>query len=50
MEACWDGTVVHMHETKQYGQGPMLVFTRGEWEAFLGGVAGGGGGSSTFRG
>ncbi|SDH15702.1 protein of unknown function [Sinosporangium album] len=41
VEARWDGAAVHVRDTKQHGQGPMLMFTRGEWEAFLGGVAGG---------
>jgi hypothetical protein len=32
-----DGTV-GVRDTKQHGQGPVLVFTPSEWQAFLGGV------------
>ena len=27
-----------VRDSKQHGQGPVLVFTRAEWDAFLGGV------------
>ena len=29
---------VAVHDTKQNGTGPILQFTRPEWEAFIGGV------------
>lgn len=32
-----DGTV-GVRDTKQHGEGPILVFTPDEWKAFLGGV------------
>ena len=32
-----DGTI-GVRDTKQNGQGPVLVFTPSEWQAFLGGV------------
>ncbi|HEX5367570.1 MAG TPA: DUF397 domain-containing protein [Acidimicrobiales bacterium] len=32
-----DGTI-GVRDTKQGGVGPVLVFTRAEWEAFVGGV------------
>ncbi|HEX6421847.1 MAG TPA: DUF397 domain-containing protein [Acidimicrobiales bacterium] len=32
-----DGTI-GVRDTKQHGQGPVLVFTPSEWQAFLGGV------------
>lgn len=32
-----DGTI-GVRDTKQNGEGPVLVFHPGEWEAFLGGV------------
>jgi Domain of unknown function (DUF397) len=32
-----DGRVA-VRDTKQQGEGPVLVFTPSEWEAFLGGV------------
>jgi len=35
-----DGSV-GVRDSKQLGRGPVLEFLPGEWEAFLGGVAGG---------
>lgn len=35
-----DGSV-GVRDSKQHGLGPVLEFTPAEWEAFLGGVAGG---------
>lgn len=35
-----DGAI-GVRDTKQNGEGPVLVFTPSEWEAFLGGVRGG---------
>jgi hypothetical protein len=35
-----DGRVA-VRDTEHDGRGPALVFTPGEWEAFLGGVQGG---------
>lgn len=32
-----DGSVA-VRDTKQHGEGPVLEFLPGEWEAFLGGV------------
>ncbi|HEX6568541.1 MAG TPA: DUF397 domain-containing protein [Acidimicrobiales bacterium] len=32
-----DGTI-GVRDTKQQGEGPVLVFTPSEWEAFLGGA------------
>jgi hypothetical protein len=30
-----------VRDTKDHGQGPILTFTRAEWEAFLNGCRGG---------
>jgi Domain of unknown function (DUF397) len=35
-----DGSV-GVRDSKQRGEGPVLEFTPGEWEAFVGGVKGG---------
>ena len=35
------GGQVAVRDSKQAGQGPVLVFTPGEWDAFTGGVADG---------
>ena len=35
-----DGRVA-VRDSKHHGQGPVLVFTPGEWDAFTGGVANG---------
>jgi hypothetical protein len=35
-----DGSI-GVRDSKQHGLGPVLEFTPGEWQAFLGGVAGG---------
>jgi hypothetical protein len=33
-----DDGVIGVRDTKQQGEGPILVFTPDEWHAFLGGV------------
>jgi hypothetical protein len=33
-----DGGAVALRDTKDQGQGPVLVFTPGEWDAFIGGA------------
>jgi hypothetical protein len=35
-----DGTI-GVRDTKQHGEGPILVFHPGEWDAFIGGVRAG---------
>ena len=35
-----DGTI-GVRDTKQHGEGPILVFHPGEWDAFVGGVRAG---------
>lgn len=36
-ECMWDGTNVHIRDTKN-PDGATLKFTRGEWDAFVGGA------------
>jgi hypothetical protein len=36
-----DGGRVALRDSKDRGEGPVLVFTPGEWAAFVGGVADG---------
>jgi hypothetical protein len=33
-----DDGAIGVRDTKQHGEGPILVFSPAEWEAFLGGV------------
>ena len=35
------GGRVAVRDSKQQGKGPILIFTPGEWDAFLGGAANG---------
>jgi hypothetical protein len=41
VEVAFDGDTVLVRDTKQQGRGPVLSFTRREWEAFLAGARGG---------
>ena len=38
VEVAFAGDVVGVRDTKQKGAGPILSFTRAEWEAFIGGA------------
>lgn len=38
VEVAHRGDEILVRDTKQHGNGPVLAFTRREWEAFLGGV------------
>lgn len=35
------GDVIGVRDSKDYGRGPVLAFTRSEWAAFLGGARNG---------